>query len=273
MCPSNQVYLNRLQLTLIIMIKLIIQNIYKTICDYFSTWKDKSLKNNSSDAIDLRAVSGPETVNVKIPKIIHQIWIGPHPAPKFMHTWKDLHPDYEYILWDYEKIKELFPLVNQHLYDLYNHKSEEWSAKSDILRYEILYRYGGVYIDADTICLRHLEGEFLDKDFFAAYMNEKVRKDRIATGVMGGINGHLLMKYCIEEINKYKTRKRSIVVYLGPVFLTKIVKKYNIKIEILPSYYFYPEFYNKNSHADYVGDFKPFGHHLWGNTKELYGKI
>ena len=31
-----------------------------------------------------------------IPKIIHQIWIGPKPAPtKFMDTWKEENPDFE----------------------------------------------------------------------------------------------------------------------------------------------------------------------------------
>ena len=35
---------------------------------------------------------------MSIPKIIHQIWIGPKTAPiKLMNTWKDKHPDFEYI--------------------------------------------------------------------------------------------------------------------------------------------------------------------------------
>lgn len=39
-----------------------------------------------------------------IPRIIHQIWIGPKPAPtKFMDTWKDKHPDFEYIRWTEKK--------------------------------------------------------------------------------------------------------------------------------------------------------------------------
>ena len=30
-----------------------------------------------------------------IPKIIHQIWIGPKPAPtKFMDTWKEKNPEF-----------------------------------------------------------------------------------------------------------------------------------------------------------------------------------
>ena len=40
----------------------------------------------------------------KIPKIIHQIWIGDKPAPtKFMDTWRDKNPDFEYIRWTEEE--------------------------------------------------------------------------------------------------------------------------------------------------------------------------
>ena len=41
-----------------------------------------------------------------IPKIIHQIWIGPKPAPtNLMNSWKNKHPDFEYILWN-EQLSE-----------------------------------------------------------------------------------------------------------------------------------------------------------------------
>ena len=29
----------------------------------------------------------------------------------------------------------------------------EWNGKADILRWEILYKYGGVFVDADSICI------------------------------------------------------------------------------------------------------------------------
>ena len=45
------------------------------------------------------------TSHLHIPKIIHQLWIGPKPRPsKFMTTWKEKHPDYEYIMWNEEEI-------------------------------------------------------------------------------------------------------------------------------------------------------------------------
>ena len=46
---------------------------------------------------------------MSIPKIIHQLWIGPKPAPtKFMNTWRDKHPDFEYMYWNEADLKELY---------------------------------------------------------------------------------------------------------------------------------------------------------------------
>ncbi len=43
----------------------------------------------------------------KIPKIIHQIWIGPKPRPsKFMETWAKKNPDFEYILWNEDEFQK-----------------------------------------------------------------------------------------------------------------------------------------------------------------------
>ena len=73
----------------------------------------------------------------KIPKIIHQIWIGGHlpdPYKDLQKSWEEKNPGWTYKLWtDVDVIK--LKLFNQ---DLYNAASN--TDKADILRYEILYR-------------------------------------------------------------------------------------------------------------------------------------
>ena len=39
--------------------------------------------------------------------------------------------------------------------------------KSDIARYEILYKYGGIYIDTDFECLKKIPDKFLHFDFIS----------------------------------------------------------------------------------------------------------
>ena len=74
-----------------------------------------------------------------IPRIIHQIWIGPKPAPtKFMDTWKDKHPDFEYIRWTENEMKKRGFVSNcQNRID----EMEELCGKADIIRWEILYKF------------------------------------------------------------------------------------------------------------------------------------
>ena len=50
---------------------------------------------------------------------------------------------------DEERIKGL-EMQNRDIYE----KETDYACKADILRYEILYQYGGVYIDADIVLLK-----------------------------------------------------------------------------------------------------------------------
>ena len=48
------------------------------------------------------------SLDEKIPKIIHQIWIGNKPRPeKLMDTWKEKNPDFEYKFWNEENLKDI----------------------------------------------------------------------------------------------------------------------------------------------------------------------
>ncbi len=96
------------------------------------------------------------SINPKIPKIIHQIWIGPVPHPKLYQKYRDiclaLHPDWEYKLWTDIDI-ENWDFPNKDLYK----KSISYQERADIIRYEILHKYGGLYLDADYMCLTKLD--------------------------------------------------------------------------------------------------------------------
>lgn len=49
---------------------------------------------------------------------------------------------------------------------------EAFCGKADIMRYEILYKYGGIYLDADSLCLESLD-EFFLKTQDLQYMKMK----------------------------------------------------------------------------------------------------
>ena len=99
-----------------------------------------------------------------IPKIIHQLWIGEKLAPiNLMNTWKEKHPDYEYIYWNEEELKKRnFISCLQNKID----EMDEINGKADILRWEILYHYGGIYLDLDMDGLKNMEEILLHNAVF-----------------------------------------------------------------------------------------------------------
>ena len=91
-----------------------------------------------------------------IPKIVHQIWLGPKKPPAvFRESQKsiqELHPDWGYKLWTDADIPRL-QLHNQQYYD----RMQNFGGKADIVRYELLYRFGGLYLDIDFVCKKPLD--------------------------------------------------------------------------------------------------------------------
>ena len=104
----------------------------------------------------------------QIPKKIHQIWIGknlPNQYQKWCLEWKKYNPDYEYKLWNESEILRL-GLVNEKIFL----ETNNVGIKSDIARYEILYRFGGIYLDTDMQLIKPFDN-FLHTSNFISCIN------------------------------------------------------------------------------------------------------
>ena len=201
-----------------------------------------------------------KSTQTKIPKIIHQIWIGDKSKQptELMKTWESMNPTWEYKLWTEENIPELF---NKNQYD----KMRQYCGKADIVRYELLYRYGGVYIDADSECINPLDDFFTEHDSFAVYENEQHKPGLIANGYMGSIQYNKLILYLMYKI--YKCTNINVNqpwLITGPQLLTNTINElcYD-KCKIYPSHYFIPEYKTGDV---YSGSDKIYSTHYWGCT-------
>lgn len=180
----------------------------------------------------------------RIPKIIHQIWVGPNPLPKscehFAETWKKNHPDWEYKLWRDKDIEE-FGLTNKHWYD----KTPNYGQKSDIARYEILYRLGGVYVDTDFECLYPFDGLHHCLDFYAGIV--AWGKFRLLNALIGSAPNNKILEKCIEtmdlDVIHHNDPRINITYTTGPWLLTRCFLdqvQNRGKCVVFPVNYFYP---------------------------------
>ena len=205
-----------------------------------------------------------------IPKIIHQLWIGKKPAPtNHMDTWKEKNPEFEYIRWnEAECIRRKIKFECQERID----EMEEINGKADIMRWEILYKYGGVFLDADSICIEPIDDVLMNTKCFAGWEHEELRPGLIATGTMGFPPKHPLVKDTIDWmkencVNVQKTGKRAWIT-VGPGLLTRVYNTGKYKeMTIFPSYTFLPIHCTR---AEYKGHGKIYAYQEWGSTKQNY---
>ena len=201
----------------------------------------------------------------KFPKVMHCIWVGPKPAPmKWIDTWKEKHPDWEYILWDNDKVFSR-TWINQKHVDFYREK-EIWHGLADVIRYEILYEYGGFLHAADSECLRPVDELIDDHDAWGVYENEKVRPGLISP-LYACRKGNGFAWKLIQGL-KAKKEVGEPWMTTGNLYMKEMVEKANDpKVKIFPSYYFSPKHYTGE---EYKGDFKPYARQFWGSTKGAY---
>ncbi|HVW98920.1 MAG TPA: glycosyltransferase, partial [Candidatus Babeliaceae bacterium] len=145
-----------------------------------------------------------------VPKVIHFIWIGPKPFPRDsvenVRSWVAKHPDWTFKFWtdrdrplphkqmQRARIQDLQFIK---LYDCYK-KSDNYAEKSDLLRLEILYQEGGIYVDHDQKCFRSFEPLNKAYDFYCGM--ELPYKTSLSSSVLptnnllGSRPGHILLK-------------------------------------------------------------------------------
>lgn len=181
-----------------------------------------------------------------IPHTFHRIWLG-SPVPEkfdaYWYTWKRFHPGWEFITWGEG---DLDWLKNRDLFDA----AETWAEKADIARYEIIERFGGVYVDADFECLANIESTLDGVRAFSA------REDasHIAIGIMGAELGHPLFSTVTGRLwaSCVAHKEQPVNFRTGPVFFTEIAKDFP-GVTIFGPELFYPYHYSQPDPGVYPG--------------------
>lgn len=176
---------------------------------------------------ELNPPQGAEERPMLIPKIIHQTYKTeeiPDVWKEGQQRCKDLHPDYEYILWT-DKMSVEF-IEKEYPWFLDTFKNYRYPIeRADAIRYFILSYYGGVYIDLDDGCERSLD-RLLTVPAFA----RKTSPTGISNDVLGSVPGHPFFDKLMHSLKKYD--RNWLVPYItimastGPLFVSMVWKQY-----------------------------------------------
>ena len=85
----------------------------------------------------------------QIPKVLHYFWFGrtefPELEQKCLDTWSEKCPDYEIIRWDESNYD-----ISKNKYMKQAYEAKKWGFVPDYARLDVVYRYGGIYLDTDV---------------------------------------------------------------------------------------------------------------------------
>ena len=160
---------------------------------------------------------------IVIPRIFHFIWLTdnsiPEASQRNLRLWKQLHPDWQIILWTKEMIYN--GSVNMYNKDRFERSARSPRQASDVIRYDILYQYGGIYLDLDFEPLKSIEPILNGVEAFVVHEN----KDFVCNGIYGAIPGHALSELLVVQLEpNWRIHENGTVnQQTGPYHITKQV--------------------------------------------------
>lgn len=156
-----------------------------------------------------------------IPKIFHRIWFGDRKMPdtyvEYGETWQKEHPDWKMILWTDESIRDI-TLQNQDIFNTVGHPV----LRADMARFELIYKFGGVYIDCDFECIKNIEPVLGGVEAFSAGEMPGI----VSTAIMGCTPGNKVFKDLVDAIPQSMRENAHLPInyQTGPFFATKVLK-------------------------------------------------
>lgn len=123
-------------------------------------------------------------------------------------------------------------LQRQEIYDT----SRVPAERSDMLRFEVLERHGGVYMDTDFECRKPLDPLLEGVDFFAALLKPG---GRVNNAIFGSVPGHPALVEGIRTMRAQEIGAQFDKTASGPLFLEALLRGFR-DVTIFPAEWFYP---------------------------------
>lgn len=208
--------------------------------------------------IDYKYMSNENYLNDKnIEKNIHLIWIGSQINNKYFNTvikCQTINTDYKIHLWiddstlnnDHKSILDSYNIIYKNIYTELTTNSNELKAKiltllsrhpnygykADIIRLFVVYLYGGIYSDIDSVWLKPFDNNFIKE--FVCYRSDIECKD-IGNGLFGFCKDSVILYNilnnlevtidCISRSNSLDIMKRYIPVMTGGQLVVRVLRE------------------------------------------------
>lgn len=180
--------------------------------------------------------------------IAQSLWIGPELSTlEYMSIKSFLNYGYEYHLYTYKPVKyvpngTIIKDANEILpeSEIFYYKNGSPAAFSNVFRFTMLYKKGGMWVDTDLICTKYFDFDLPQYRYlFTTEPNKKYNENKLCAGIIVLPKGDPIaldaMNICAERKNRILSGE--IVWGLGPATIKDIIAKYNLQKYVKPWYF------------------------------------
>jgi hypothetical protein len=168
----------------------------------------------------------------QIPQVVHRVWLGDTKMPvehvRFGETWRQHHPGWSFKVWRNRDLRRLLPAKVVA-------RARHYTELSDLVRFEVLRRHGGVYVDTDVECLHPFDDLLQGERVLMGYE----RPGRVGSAVLAAVAGHPFFVDAATLARETVGLGANSADATGPYFLTLLVRDHP-EVTILPKEAFYP---------------------------------
>ena len=171
-----------------------------------------------------------------IPRILHQTWDDyniPSAAVPFVKSMLKHNPAWQYWFWTQADVKCYLQQKHPDFVNLYN-SYQSTIFRTDVMRYFLLYDYGGVYLDLDVECLKPLDiwtqlapAVLAHETYEHVFIMHRLKEPNVMTTILATRAGHPYYKLLQDNLEKFHLAKRGDVLHsTGPYFLNDVFNIY-----------------------------------------------
>ena len=162
---------------------------------------------------------------MSIPKVIHYCWFGHsqkgEKEQRCIESWKKFCPDYKIIEWNEDNYD-----INSHPFVSNAYVRKKWAFVSDFARLDIIYQYGGVYLDTDVEIIKPID-DLLSVQMYAGF--EDVRCVNLGLG-FGAEKKHPYIKEMMEAYDtlSFPDNDADLMKIACPIIQTDVLKNHGL---------------------------------------------
>lgn len=250
---------------------------------------------------DLYAHTAPGVIEPRqhgtIPRVMHHIWFGKPLAEsdkQLRATWEEVHLDWQFVLWTdrvendprgvvahtWQEVQTLLDQGHRYItvdvtdiaFDnrTFFDETPFYGERSDILKWEIVYRLGGMYLDFDFKCFASFDAIHDQYDFYTGLQPLDTSLVQLGAALFAACPQHPILRHAVETIAANR-HLMQIVLKTGPIHFSRafyaVAGSHGLRDIAFPASFFYPcGYFDQQEQEEQWRKPESLAVHLWAGS-------